>query len=226
MPVNFKLAMPVLTDDANGIAQDQTTAGAGNLTLNGALVSGGVATAAAAQPVSIESAANLSAITFTVTGTDADGNSRSESLAGPNATTTTTTGHFATVTQVAVSAAVGTNVEVGWLAADGMATPTIPMDWKQNGFLATAGFNELVDGMTISGQYSLDDPLDSDLTPFQDNAWWVNITFDDTGTTTLAAAVADAVSSINFPVKAVRFVQTTGTTTATGTVYVIQGSSS
>lgn len=112
--------------DADGVCQAQTTAGAGNLTLNGALASGGVATFGEQQRVTLYSAADLSALTFTVYGTTKVGDSISEAIAGPNAGTVTTTANFKTVTQVAVDGAVGTNVTVGvsnaletaWMALD------------------------------------------------------------------------------------------------------------
>ena len=76
-----------LTEDANGIAVDQTTAGAADLDLDGVLVTGGIATAAETQSVSIEGAGNSSGITFAITGTDPDGNTLSESITGPKAGT-------------------------------------------------------------------------------------------------------------------------------------------
>ena len=47
------LSTVTLTDDANGIAEDQTLGSATNFALDGALVSGGIATAAEAQIVTI-----------------------------------------------------------------------------------------------------------------------------------------------------------------------------
>ena len=223
MPVNAKISLPVLSNDANGICVDQTTGAAGSLTLDGALVSGGVATATAAQIISIEGAGNSATVVFTITGTDADGNSRSEDVTGLNANTVTTTGYFKTVTAISVDAAITGNAEIGWLAADGMVTKTVPLDYRQNGFAATVGFNELVTGMTLSGQYTLDDPQDSSLTSFQDSAWWVAITSTEANSVTLSGVTADAVSNLSSPVRAVRFIETVGSTTATGTVYVLQG---
>ena len=53
--------------DADSISQSQTPSGAGNLTINGAKASGGVATFDSARQVTITSAGNDSARTFTVT---------------------------------------------------------------------------------------------------------------------------------------------------------------
>lgn len=102
------------TDDDDSVCQAQTTGGAGNLTINGVDASGGVATMEAGRLVSITSTGNLSAINFTITGTNSNKNaSDSQTIAGPNNNTVYTTKYFNDVTQVAVSASVGTNVKVG-----------------------------------------------------------------------------------------------------------------
>ena len=75
-----QIDIAVLTNDANGIAEDQTTSGAADLSLDGALVSGGIATTtnSTAQMVAIEGTGNNSGITFTITGTDPNGQAHSE----------------------------------------------------------------------------------------------------------------------------------------------------
>ena len=89
--------------DADGVCQSQTPAAGGEqaLTINGALSSGGVATFVAARLITIASASDDSARTFTVTGTDVNGNVQTEVIAGP-ATTVTGTKYFRTVTEVLV----------------------------------------------------------------------------------------------------------------------------
>lgn len=112
-PVTVEVQLDAADDD--GIAQNQQPGAAGDLTLNGALVSGGVATltdAGAARQVLLTSAGDESGKTFTIYGTNATGNPISEEVTGPN-TTATTVQHFRTVTRVAVSAATGGNVKVG-----------------------------------------------------------------------------------------------------------------
>lgn len=99
--------------DRNGIAQAQQLGGAGNLTLNGTLVSGGVATLGTAQHITVYSAADINTIVFTVTGTDRNGNVISETITGVNNDTVAGLKNFATVTQVAADGAVGSDVEVG-----------------------------------------------------------------------------------------------------------------
>ena len=71
--------------DPNGIALDQQLGAAGDLTLNGAFVTAGVAILDQQRHVELESAGNISATNFTVTGTDEQGRIISETIAGPNA---------------------------------------------------------------------------------------------------------------------------------------------
>jgi hypothetical protein len=97
------IAADTTAADADGVCQSQTPAAGDeqNLTINGALSSGGVATFVAARLITIASASDDSARTFTVTGTDVNGNVQTETIAGP-ATTVTGTLYFRTVTQVTV----------------------------------------------------------------------------------------------------------------------------
>lgn len=99
--------------DADGVCQSQTPAAAGNLTINGAQASGGVASFTAARQITIASTSNIANRTFTITGTDAAGNTQSETLVGPNNSTVTTAAYFKTVTQVAISGAAAGAVTVG-----------------------------------------------------------------------------------------------------------------
>ena len=100
--------------DVDGVCQSQTPAAGGvqNLTINGAQSSGGVATFTAGRLITIASASDDSARTFTVTGTDVNGNTQTETIAGP-ATTVTGTLYFRTVTQVTVDANTAGAITVG-----------------------------------------------------------------------------------------------------------------
>lgn len=133
----IRITRALTAADADGIAQAQQTVGAADLTLNGALVAGGVAQLDAQRKVGIASAGNLSAVTFTVYGTDQAGNSISESLAGPNNNTVSTTLDFYTVARVAVSGAVGTNVTVGTTGVG--ASAPIPLDQYISPFNVSIG---------------------------------------------------------------------------------------
>lgn len=118
---------PLATADADGIAQSQTPAGAGALTLNGALVTSGVAQLGVARRVLVTTVSDESAKTLTVTGTDWFGNTISETITGPVATTGYTDSDFLTVTSVTVSAAFTGAVTVG---TNGIASsPPLILDY-------------------------------------------------------------------------------------------------
>ena len=55
--------------DADGVCASQTLGGAANLTINGALASGGVATLGEQARITLYSTANSRAVTFTIYGT-------------------------------------------------------------------------------------------------------------------------------------------------------------
>lgn len=99
--------------DADGISTAATLAGAGNLTINGALASGGAVTFDQPRNVTITSAGDDQGVTFTVTGTDETGAAQTEAITGANADVATGTSYFATVTQIAADGATAGNVTAG-----------------------------------------------------------------------------------------------------------------
>ena len=111
----FILSSEVAAADPDGVCTTQTTSGAGNLTINGALASAGVATLVPSRYLTITSGgSDESGKTFTVTGTDANGSTITETITGPGASATVVgTVIFNTVTQIAVDAALAGNVTVG-----------------------------------------------------------------------------------------------------------------
>lgn len=215
MALYKQFTLPVLTEDADGICKDQTTSGAADLDLDGDLVSGGVATAAAAQQVLVEGSGNNNGITFTITGKDADGNVTSEVLTGSNGGTAKTTAYFVTVTAISASGAVTGNVECGWLATHGMVTNSYPTSRYNAPFNASLTFNLTAGSMTLSAQWTVDSPADSYTNGYSTDADWRN-------TVGLTAVTADDVSNIAFPVMAIRFIETVGSTTGEGTATYIQ----
>lgn len=134
MPRPYKRTYTPMTPDPNGVFEDQTAGGAGSLTLDGVGVSGGVWTASdgLAHQISLESAGNLSAVTFTITGTDADGKAISEDVTGPNANTVESLKYFLTITSIAVDGAVGTNVEGG--PVDEAVSPMYILNFSNSDF--------------------------------------------------------------------------------------------
>lgn len=124
--VSFTLATPA----ANSIATSQTPGAAGNLTLDGALASGGVIPdLSLGYIISITSAGNISARTFTVTGFDQDNKAQTESITGPNATTVVSTKFWRRITTIAIDAAAGSALTVGTANTTLSArTPTYAID--------------------------------------------------------------------------------------------------
>lgn len=126
--------------DPNGIAEDQTTAGAGNLVLDGALCDLGTAgqfnigdsypVGVGGVQIGIESTGNLAGVTFTVTGVDYNGDAQTEDITGPNNSTVESTTYWKKITQIAVDGAVGTNVEVG--TVDEVISVIIPVNYKND----------------------------------------------------------------------------------------------
>ena len=104
---------PYTAPSATNIRTASSIGGAGAVTLNGSLVSGGVATLDQPRRVLFTSAGNDSGITFTVTGTDWNNQSASEVLTGANASTVYTIYDFKTVTSVVASGASAGTVSIG-----------------------------------------------------------------------------------------------------------------
>jgi hypothetical protein len=104
---------PYAAPSATNIRTASSIAAAGAVTLNGSLVSGGVATLDQPRRVLFTSAGNDSGITFTIVGTDWNNQYASEVLAGANATTTYTIYDFKTVTSIVASGASAGNVSIG-----------------------------------------------------------------------------------------------------------------
>ena len=108
--------------DADGIS---TAAAVGNnaaLTIGGALASGGSCTFDAGRVVTILSAGDDSAKSFTVVGTDVNGDSQTESITGANAGTATGSNYFKTVASITAVGNPAGNVSAGVnaAAADGI----------------------------------------------------------------------------------------------------------
>lgn len=159
--------------DANGVAEAQTPSDGVDLTLDGVLVSGGVATFAYPTYVTLASTSNLSATTFTVVGTAVTPNTSgsvylTETITGPNNSTVTTTNKFVTVTAVEVSTAstyTTEEVEVGGAAVGIGDGPWWPLDIYNPNQVTTISCNILASGSaTYSVQFTNEDPFDTTIT--------------------------------------------------------------
>ena len=101
------------TFNRDGIIEAVTPTGAGAITMDGALVSGGIATMPSTRKLLIYSDGDESGVTFSITGTNADGAAQTESITGPDTTTVYSTNTWKTVTIVSISGAGTGNIEVG-----------------------------------------------------------------------------------------------------------------
>lgn len=199
--------LTLLTPALNNVATDQTTAGAGNFTIDGSLASGGSVTLTTAHRLDIESTGNISGVTFTITGTDQNGDAVSEDIAGPNATTVTTTNYFLTITQIAVDGAVGTNTSVG--TTDEAVINDYPLNHVQPEFNVAVAAN-ISGTIDYTVQHTFDNVLDGDSPTWHNHASLVNQT-------------ADADGNYDFPVMATRIVLNSYSAGATCVFTIIQG---
>ena len=209
MTTIYRFDYSLAAADADGIAETQTPAAAGALTLDGALVASGVAvlgTGRTQRRVLITAAADDSGRTFTITGTDGYGRTITESVTGPNATTASSTLNFQTVTSVTVDAGTAGAITVG---TSGVGESVIrPMNLYQTPVNISLGF-------TVSGtvNYTVQHTFDN---AFQKDS---SLAFFDHAD--LAAEPAAADGNYAFPVTAIRVKINSGTGTVS--TRLIQG---
>lgn len=156
-----KLIDPIPVD-ADGISVAQAVGGAINLTLGGALTSGGVFTGDMARQIGILSAGNDAGITFTVYGTDVDNKTITEVVTGSAGApgTAETSLYFKTVTRIASSGAAAGNVSVG--TVDEAVTNTIPLD-KYNSDPATISLEDFTGTINVSVDETFSDIQNADV---------------------------------------------------------------
>lgn len=213
-PIQQILAF-VSEDDA-GIASAQTPAQNADLTLDGALASGGSVTLPVAAPVTLTSTDDFSAVTFTVTGTDANGLPISEAITGPDNETVTGTLSFLTITEIATDAPSGLTTEtVSAGVPDVGLGPTAwwPLDIYVPNQVTTISANILSGTATYTVEYTNEDPFDTSITQLAVNhpvATLVGASTDQTGfTTTLMRAVRFNVASGDGKIRATVVQQST-----------------
>lgn len=105
-----------LEDDDDGIAKGQTLAAAGDVDLDGDLVTDGVAVltgAGYARQVEITSTGDDTGVIFTLYGFNATGNMQEERVTGTSAGVATSTLYFRTITRIAASGATDGDISVG-----------------------------------------------------------------------------------------------------------------
>ena len=105
-----------LVGDNDGICASQSPSGAGNLTINGALASGGSVTLTTPRAITItkDNTADIGR-SFVITGTDSSNSAQTETITTMESLSTSAEGVklFKTITQVAIDAAMTGNVVIG-----------------------------------------------------------------------------------------------------------------
>lgn len=208
-----------LDDDADGISVTQKPAagGAQDLTITGALATGGVATMAAAQIITATWAGNDAGRTLTVTYKDADGISATGTFAGANAGTSQSTFYAKSISNISIDANSDDDVIVGVLDANGAVSPTVRVNSGQTSSFKVGLFVELSTSASLvyTVQHSPDWPESGAYTAGYSNAaqWY--------STDGLTALTASDESNIVIPVECVRL-QLTSQVSGTGTLKVTQ----
>ena len=198
--------------DDNGIYTVAAVAGAGALTLAGALVTGTVATMDYARRIAQITAGNDAGITFTYVGTDADGLPLTEVLAGGAGTpsTETTTGYFKTITSITASGAAAGNVTIG--TVDEIKSQTVPIDWASDSPCAIHVDITGTINYTVQETFSAIHGATS--TVVQSAAW--------TDITAFAAGAIDVKGTATAGATAIRLVVNTHSSAAEAQMYVSQ----
>lgn len=192
---------------ATNIASSQAVAAAGTITLDGTLVSGGVATLDTQRRVLYTSTGDDSKITFTTYGTNESQNPIHETVAGTNGSTVATNLDFATVTKAVTSGAVATKVSIG---TNGVGSTS----WK-NPSTSMAPFT-LPINCTVSGTvtYALESTQSDYWTPVQPTE---TTPISIVSGTVLNSQTAAANLTIDSPIQGWRLTVSAGTGTVTGT---------
>jgi hypothetical protein len=178
---------PLAAAAANNIAQSQTPTTA--FTLNGTLVSSGVAILDAPRRVKITTGGSESGKTAVVTGTTYGGQVASETVTLPgSATGVDTVLDYKTVTSITVSATLGAAATVGtsalaassWVFFDGWSSPIVGIQTDVSGTV------------NYTVQQTFDDPNSPDYPVLPVNVTWVSI-----ADTNMVAATGAKISSFS-----------------------------
>lgn len=200
---------PLASASANNIATSQTVSGAGSVSLDGALVTDGVAYLDTPRQVKISSAGNDTGITFTVTGTTFGNVSVSQTVTGTSGSSVSTTVDFSTVTSITTSGStsasgitVGTNGVAGsrWVRFDSWANNNTAIQCNVTG---TANYTIQV---TMDDPYSPTNPVAV-----------TDVTWSNTNDADAVGAASDVFSNFQFTPTFARVVLNSGSGSVTTT---------
>jgi hypothetical protein len=200
---------PLAAASATNIRTASSIAGAGAVTLNGSLVSGGVATLDKQRRVLFTSAGNDSGITFTISGTNANGDLISETLTGGNIAAVSTVLDYKTVTSVTSSGASAGTVSIGTNGVAGSSWVRLD-DWAP---LNVALQVNVTGTVNYTIQQTMDDPNSPTNAVAAASVVWIN-----SSDTNVVAATANQQSSYSFVPVFVRAVLNSGTGSISATI--------
>jgi hypothetical protein len=192
---------PLAAASATALRTAASISVAGTVALNGALVSGGVATLDKPRRILFTSSGDDSGITFTVTGTTFAGSSATEVVTGGNATTATTVLDYATVTSIVSSGSSAGTVSIGTSGVAGSAWVRLD-EWASN---YTAIQTDVSGTVNYTIQQTLDDPNDPTSPVAIASVVWFSST--DTG---VVNATASKQSSYQYTPKYARILLNSG----------------
>lgn len=132
---------PLATADADGVAASQSVSGAAAVTLDGALVTSGVAIMDLPRRIIITSAGDDTGITFTITGTTFAGSVTTDVVTGANNAAASSVVDFKTVTRIVTSGSTAADITVGtngvagteWVRFDPWAPPEVSIQANVTG---------------------------------------------------------------------------------------------
>ncbi len=180
--------------DPNGIAEDQTLGGAGNVVLNGTLCDAGTAAqsdigdgySAGIGGVMLlfdSDGATDTAVNFTITGKDQDGNSITEVVTGVTTTAVSTTKYYSQVTQIAADNTVSDNLFIGTVTGE-LTTRTFPINVYSQVPAAVA-----VSGLSGTCQFDLQETFEDVLKNGSTGVMWSNIISNQTTDVSAVATI-------------------------------------
>jgi len=189
-PITFTLNLD--NTSTTNVAAAQTLAGAGNMVL--AAGAAAIDSSGAARNVLFTTTEDDSAVHYTITGKDADGNSLTEGPTTlPNSTTKASTKAFASISVIAIDAAIGANMSVGTTNATATGlSKTIPLN-----FYARTGSTIAVKH-TGTIVYTMQETFDDVLGSGTNGAIWYNGSLsNDTQNTSGAGTVGANLVSVS-----------------------------
>ncbi len=198
MGLPITLAKTLATADDDGISLSQTPLAAGDLTITGALATGGVADLGSQRRVILTFAADETGHTFVVYGTQVGGAAIQETIAGTTAGIVSSTLDFLTVTRISISAAATGALKAGTNGVG--ATRWLLMNYDIDPF--AVGFVVGVTGtVNYTVQFTDDDPQNQVQINFPPNTVLIPTALDHP---TIAAQTTSQAGNFAFPCRAIR----------------------